>query len=452
MSKPWPDKFIIGLTGNIATGKSTVMRFAAEQGALTLDADKIVHQIMDSDPAIRRAIANKFGANIQRPDGRVNRAALGAIVFRDADALRNLEGIMHPAVRANIEATIEASETAVIMVEAIKLLEGPLADICDQIWVTDCQRVHQIDRLMVCRGLDWETAVMRVSAQPSQEAKVARADVVIETDGTIADSRSQFEMAWERLPVKASLPPLPAEAEAPPPPAVPAPPETPAAAKIIEEAKETAQEAGEDKRGVPQRLDASKAAELRKRLRPSQTAVAEPTQPEAAAKPAAAPGDVTVRRARPSDIPSILLLIQRATEGRVKMKRAELLLALGERSYFLGQTGSEIKAVVGWSMENLVARMDQIYFHPLEEVTVVGPPILDDIQDAANNLICESLMAFLPHDTPGVIRQLFSDNGYNLADKEQLPRTWKMAAEESQPDGTYIMLKILRDSRVTQPM
>jgi dephospho-CoA kinase len=444
MSKPWPDKLIIGLTGNIATGKSTVMRFAAEQGALTLDADKIVHQIMDSDPAIRRAIANKFGANIQRPDGRINRAALGAIVFRDADALRSLEGIMHPAVRANIEATIEASETAVIMVEAIKLLEGPLADICDQLWVTDCQRIHQIDRLMVCRGLDWETAVMRVNAQPSQEAKVARADVVIETDGTIADSRSQFEMAWERLPIKASLPPLPTETEA-------APPETPAAAKIIEAAKETAQEGGEEKRGVPQRLDASKAAELRKRLRPSQTAVAEPTQPEPAAEPAA-PGEVTVRRARPSDIPSILLLIQRATEGRVKMKRAELLLALGERSYFLGQTGSEIKAVVGWSMENLVARMDQIYFHPMEEVAVVGPAVLNDVQEAADNLICEALMAFLPHDTAGVVRQLFSDNGYSLADKEQLPRAWKMAAEESQPDGAYIMLKVLRDSRVTQPM
>jgi dephospho-CoA kinase len=449
MSKPWPDKLIIGLTGNIATGKSTVMRFAAEQGALTLDADKIVHQIMDSDPAIRRAIANKFGANIQRPDGRINRAALGAIVFRDADALRNLEGIMHPAVRANIEATIEASETAVIMIEAIKLLEGPLADVCDQIWVTDCQRIHQIDRLMVCRGLDWETAVMRVNAQPSQEAKVARADVVIETDDSIADTRSQFEMAWERLPIKASLPPLPTEVEAPPPPP---PKETPAAAKIIEAAKETAQEGREDKRGVPQRLDASKAAELRKRLRPSQTAVVEPTHPETPAEPAAAPGDVTVRRARPSDIPSILLLIQRATEGRVKMKRAELLLALGERSYFLGQTGSEIKAVFGWSMENLVARIDQIYFHPMEEVTVVGPPILNDIQEAADNLICEALMAFLPHDTADPIRQLFSDNGYNLADREQLPRAWKMAAEESQPDGAYIMLKILRDSRVTQPM
>jgi dephospho-CoA kinase len=444
MSKPWPDKLIIGLTGNIATGKSTVMRFAAEQGALTLDADKIVHQIMDSDPTIRRAIASKFGANIQRADGRINRAALGGIVFRDADALRSLEGIMHPAVRAKIEAIVEASETAVIMIEAIKLLEGPLADICDQIWVTDCQRIHQIDRLMICRGLDWETAVMRVNAQPSQEAKVARADVVIETDASMADTRSQFEMAWERLPIKASLPPLPIEAEAPP---APAPQETPAAAKTIKEAKE----GGEDKRGVPQRLDASKAVELRKRLRPSQTAVVEPTQPETSAEPVA-PRDVTVRRARPSDIPSILLLIQRATEGRVKMKRAELLLALGERSYFLGQTGSEIKAVFGWSIENLVARIDQVYFHPMEAVTVVGPPILNDIQEAADNLICEALMAFLSHDTTDPIRQLFSDNGYSLTNKELLPRAWKVAAEESQPDNAYIMLKILRDSRITQPM
>ena len=431
MSKPWPDKFIIGLTGNIATGKSTIMRFAAEQGALTLDADQIVHQIMDHDAAIQEAIATQFGEEVRHSDGRINRAALGSIVFQDPEALYRLEQLIHPAVRTRLEETIAASEAAVVMIEAIKLLEGPLVAICDQIWVAHCEPLLQIERLTVCRGLDMETAVLRVKAQPPQAAKMARADLVITTDAPIGETRRQFEVAWDRLP----LAPAQMVATA----------ATTAAARAMQDVK----------RSIPQPATETKLADLQQQLRPAKPVTADESAAEIeirSAEPAETAAATTVRRARPSDIPSILLLIQRATAGQVKMKRADLLYALGERSYLLGQVGGEIQAVVGWNTEDLVARIDQVYFYPLTAVTTVGAAVLADILESAKGLICEAIMAFLPREAPEPIRELFSADGYQLVDKEQLPRAWLAAAEESQPDSTYIMLKVLRDARITQPM
>lgn len=123
MSIRWPNKKVVGLTGNIATGKSTVMRLAAQQGALTLDADKVVHEIMADDPSMQAAIAVAFGPEVRRADGSIDRAALAAIVFGDP-ALRDLENMMHPAVRQEIYRRVDASDAAIVFIEAIKLLEG----------------------------------------------------------------------------------------------------------------------------------------------------------------------------------------------------------------------------------------------------------------------------------------------------------------------------------------
>jgi N-acetylglutamate synthase-like GNAT family acetyltransferase len=280
---------------------------------------------------------------------------------------------------------------------------------------------------MICRGLDMETAVMRVKAQPPQAAKVARADVLLTTDAPIGETRRQFEAAWTRLPL--------------PPPQIRPAAEPTAAAKALQD----------EKRAIPQPATETKLADLQQQLRPP-APVAVDDAATAAAEAEETPAAIMIRRARPSDIPSILLLIQRATAGQVTMKRADLLYALGERGYLLGQVGGEIQAVIGWNTEDMVARIDQVYFYPLTAVTTVGPALLTDILESAEGLICEAIMAFLPRETPELIRQLFSADGYQLADKEQLPRAWQTAAEESQPDSSYIMLKVLRDARITQPM
>lgn len=198
-------RLIIGLTGNIATGKSAVMRLAAERGALTIDADRVVHELLDGDPAIQAAVTEAFGPEVRRADGRIDRAALGRIVFGDAEQLHRLEGLLHPATRAEIGRRMVAADSVavadaqVVMIEAIKLLEGPLAAVCDQVWVTACERTTQLERLRVCRGMDEQTATARVDAQSPQVDKIARADVVIGTDGLMDATRAQFEAAWDGL-------------------------------------------------------------------------------------------------------------------------------------------------------------------------------------------------------------------------------------------------------------
>lgn len=196
---------IIGLTGNIATGKSAVMRLAAERGAQTIDADRVVHELLAGDEGIQAAVVDAFGPEVRLLGGGIDRAALGRVVFGDAARLAQLEGLVHPAVRAEIGRRV-AQATApvvaaspVVVIEAIKLLEGPLAAACDQIWVTTCERATQMERLRVCRGMDEASAAARIDAQSPQADKIARADVVIRTDGLMAETVEQFEAAWGRI-------------------------------------------------------------------------------------------------------------------------------------------------------------------------------------------------------------------------------------------------------------
>jgi len=188
---------IIGLTGNIATGKSAVMRLAAERGALTIDADGVVHELLAGDAAIQAQVVAAFGEGVRRADGGIDRAALGAIVFGDPARLRQLEAILHPAVRLAIARRVAGSDAPVIVIEAIKLLEGPLAAMCDQIWVTACARETQMARLRVCRGMDEASAAARIDAQSPQADKIARADVVITTDGLLRETEARVTAAWE---------------------------------------------------------------------------------------------------------------------------------------------------------------------------------------------------------------------------------------------------------------
>lgn len=189
-------RVIIGLTGNIATGKSAIIRLATQRGALTIDADRVVHELLDEDTAIQTEVVEAFGPDVRRADGRIDRPALGRLVFSDPARLRRLETILHPAVRVEIARRVAESTAAVVMIEAIKLLEGPLAAVCDQIWVTTCARETQLARLRVCRGMDEAAANARIDAQAPQEQKLARADVVIRTDGLMADTEGQFAAAW----------------------------------------------------------------------------------------------------------------------------------------------------------------------------------------------------------------------------------------------------------------
>ena len=191
-------KIVIGLTGNIATGKSTVMALAAEHGAETIDADKVAHQVLRS-PLVKHDIGLLFGAGVFTAEGDIDRPTLGKIVFSDPQRMRELEGITHPAIRREIGRKVRQSEAAIIIIEAIKLLEGPLKDHCQQIWVTVCSAETQIKRLITYRNASPTEAQQRVSAQSPQADKIAQADIVINTDSSLVETVQQFEAAWEKL-------------------------------------------------------------------------------------------------------------------------------------------------------------------------------------------------------------------------------------------------------------
>ncbi len=406
-------KLIIGLTGNIATGKSAVMRLVNDFGADVIDADAIVHELLNNNTDLQQAIENAFGADVRREDGRIDRAALGGIVFGKEGAMNQLERLIHPSVRANVHAKIKKSKRDIIFIEAIKLLEGPLADICQQIWVTRCSKQKQLERLRVCRGMSTPDAAVRIKAQSSQADKVAMADVVIDTNSFFDNTLSQVELAWDRLPSVDTLDPV----------TLPDPSEiAPIKPKMVTKAASSA---------------------------PIGSVKVELKRPDPI-PPMERPEGMEVRRARPADIPSVLLLIQKATDGKLKMTRTDLLMALSERSYFIGRIGTEVTTVIGWSVDMQVGLIDEIFVYPPEAVHSTMTAVIEDIEKSADAHICETLNVFLTEDTPDDIRDLFIERGYLDVPMEQLPHAWQIALTESQPEDTEFLLKVLREDRLNR--
>ncbi len=192
---------LIGLTGSIASGKSTVSRFLRELGAPVVDADAIVHELQAPGSPLLEQIAAAFGPEIIREDGSLDRAALGGIVFRDPERRKALEAIVHPAVRQRMWAEVERlrSEGRPAVVLDIPLLfESGWDRTVDQVWVVYVDRQTQVARLMARDGLSRGEAERRIAAQMDLEAKRERADVVIDNRGTEAATRDQVRQAWQR--------------------------------------------------------------------------------------------------------------------------------------------------------------------------------------------------------------------------------------------------------------
>jgi dephospho-CoA kinase len=205
--------YLIGLTGNIACGKSSVLAMLAQLGAQVIDADRVTHALQQPGEPVYDAIVAEFGPGIlAAPGGPIDRRALGAIVFADPAALRRLERMVHPAVHARIEAWLEtlgvgslqpptpSSHPPVAVIDAIKLLESGWKPLCDAIWVVTCTPEQQVARLVATRGLSEGEAQVRVAAQPPQADKVAQADVVIDNSGSLEETRRQVEAAWRGIP------------------------------------------------------------------------------------------------------------------------------------------------------------------------------------------------------------------------------------------------------------
>src|SRR5437764_14509307 len=192
---------IIGLTGNIACGKTAVGHMLLELGAEKyIDADAVVHKLYQAGQAITIKVGEVFGAAALAPDGSVDRQALGEIVFHDAEAMRRLEAIVHPAVGvALVSELATVSSSGIAIIDAVKLLEGGSGAFCQSKWMVVCPEEQELARLMARSRVSREEALARLRAQPAVAERLALVDEVIDNGGSLEETRRQVEAAFERF-------------------------------------------------------------------------------------------------------------------------------------------------------------------------------------------------------------------------------------------------------------
>jgi dephospho-CoA kinase len=191
----------IGITGNIASGKTFVGQVLLELGVERyIDADGLVHRLYEGGQSIALKVAEEFGVGVMKGDGSVDRKALGSIVFRDAEALRRLECIVHPAVAVLLAGELaKVSAGGIAVIDAVKLLEGQSGQFCQSKWLIICEEEQEMARLMARNELSEEEARVRLSAQPPIGPKVVLVDEVIDNGKTREETRRQVRAAFERF-------------------------------------------------------------------------------------------------------------------------------------------------------------------------------------------------------------------------------------------------------------
>jgi dephospho-CoA kinase len=200
---------VIGLTGGIGSGKSTVSQFLKELGAVIIDVDKVWHEVLKADVGIRQKIVAAFGTGILKPGGDIDRKRLGKIVFANPEALARLNNIMHPWMYETVKAQLDEYRRrgVRVVVEAPLLIDVPLflkrgmpslLDEVDEVWVTVAPQSTVLRRLKKL-GLSGSEALARIRSQLSSEERVKHADVVVDTDCDLDELRERVKGFWDKL-------------------------------------------------------------------------------------------------------------------------------------------------------------------------------------------------------------------------------------------------------------
>ncbi len=189
--------FVIGLTGGIASGKSTVARLLSERGAVVLDADLLGHRAYEPGAGAYRGVVEAFGDDVVAADGTIDRKALGAKVFGRPEELDRLTGIVWPEIRALAQQEIDAADPAsIVVLEAAVLLEAGWQDLADEVWVVVVDPEIAVERAVLRGGLDADAVRARIEAQLSNDERKAHADLVIDNGGDAAALEAAVDRAW----------------------------------------------------------------------------------------------------------------------------------------------------------------------------------------------------------------------------------------------------------------
>ena len=193
---------VIGLTGGIGSGKSTVSQLLAELGAAILNADEIGHEAFKPDTEIWRQVVAAFGRQILVPDGNIDRKKLGEIVFSNPESLSRLNQIMHPQMYDMVKARLEEYRqqgTRVVVLEAPLLLEAGWTLLVDEVWVTTAPEATVLKRLEERSGMSQAESLTRIRSQLSSAERIRHADVVINTNCDLDELKSTVKELWQRL-------------------------------------------------------------------------------------------------------------------------------------------------------------------------------------------------------------------------------------------------------------
>ncbi|WP_262851970.1 dephospho-CoA kinase [Mumia quercus] len=190
----------VGLTGGIGAGKSAVTALLRQRGAVVIDSDALAREVVEPGTSGLDAVVERFGESILGADGRLDRPALGAVVFADEQARRDLEAIIHPRVRARAaQLEAEAGPDAIVVHDVPLLVETDQAGLYDLLVVVDVPVETQIERLAARRGMSTDEAESRIAAQATREQRLAAADVVLDNTGSLDDLAKAVDALWERL-------------------------------------------------------------------------------------------------------------------------------------------------------------------------------------------------------------------------------------------------------------
>jgi dephospho-CoA kinase len=383
------EKYLIGLTGNIATGKSIVLRMLQELGASVIDADQETHRLQRRGTPAYDKIVRKFGTFVLDRENEIDRRRLANIVFNDPDAMTALEQIVHPAVRKRIERLIEGATTPVVAIEAIKLIEGGLAGICDAIWVVTTPEDVQLHRLQTRRKMTAHQALQRINAQPPQEEKIELADVVIDNSGNVIRAWNTVKRHYQAI----------SSVIAPPEPA------------------------------------------------PAPAAV----QPVPAERFEVDLNKLVLRRAKPADLAKMTAFVNAVIDGENRRDENQMMEHLFSRGYTLAEQNKRLLGLAGYQTENFIAGIDD--FHVLQEDLwpTVGEALLNRVHEAVAELSCEVALVFLPPEV-GSAHAVLVKNGYERKNREDLIRMWREAAVAWQQEGTVLFVKQLLERRIMTPL
>lgn len=193
---------VIGLTGGIGTGKSTVSQFLAELGATIIDADNIGHKLFQPDTEAWHEVVTTFGKQIVATDGTIDRSKLGKIVFSNPEARAQLNQIMHPRMYDAVEAQLveyQSKGVAIVILEAPLLLEADWSSLVNEVWVTTASEATVLKRLGKRTKLPESELLARIRSQLPAEAKIKQADIVINTNCTLNELKAKVKALWEKL-------------------------------------------------------------------------------------------------------------------------------------------------------------------------------------------------------------------------------------------------------------